>query len=71
MSHSQVSQDLDGLIFLMSHFQVLLMRHFQGSEDLDGHVQVSQVWISHFQVSQGLDEVCFVNASFSSLSRIG
>jgi hypothetical protein len=60
-----------GLIFLMSHFQVLLMRHFQGSEDLDGHVQVSQVWISHFQVSQGLDEVCFVNASFSSLSRIG
>jgi len=45
----------------------LLMRHFQVSEDLDGHVQVSQVWISLFQVSQGLDEVCFVNASFSSL----
>ena len=69
-----------GLIFLMSHFQVLLMRHFQGSEDLDGHVQVSQVWISHFQVSQGLDEVCLfesfsslssLDKSFSSLSGIG
>ena len=59
-----------GLIFLMSHFQVLLMRHFQVSEDLDGHVQVSQVWISHFQVSQGLDEVCLFDESFSSLSRI-
>jgi hypothetical protein len=38
-----------------------LMCHFQVSQDLGGH----------FQVSQGWDEVCFFDASFSSLSRLG
>ena len=63
----QVSQDLDGSDLFDESFSSFVNASFQVSEDLDGHVQVSQVWISLFQFSQGLDEVCFVNASFSSL----
>jgi hypothetical protein len=40
------------------------MLHFQVAEDLDGHVQVSQVWISLFQVSQGLDESALLMRHF-------